>query len=255
MRALAHATGLTLAGIAAAAACANRPATAVDDDAATAAAAGGELPAVFAHFGASVQRSVEGDHVVLRANGIPDHRSPYFGVGDARYEAYNGSNPRFVLAPGRIEEERYTFRIPLRPAAAPRHAATPLGPIGIAINGVPLFNQYNAQSRPLSVESDSFDQYDGHPTPTGQYHYHAEPWSITTARGGSALIGFLLDGFPVYGPVENGRRVTNADLDELHGHTGATADYPKGIYHYHVTDADPYINGAGFYGTPGTVGR
>jgi hypothetical protein len=59
----------------------------------------------------------------------------------------------------------------------------------------------------------------------------------------------------VYGPVENGRRVTNAELDAYHGHTGATADYPAGIYHYHVTDADPYINGAGFYGTPGTVGR
>ena len=35
----------------------------------------------------------------------------------------------------------------------------------------------------------------------------------------------------------------------------APAEYPDGIYHYHVTDADPYINGAGFYGTPGTLNR
>jgi hypothetical protein len=34
-----------------------------------------------------------------------------------------------------------------------------------------------------------------------------------------------------------------------------TADYPAGTYHYHITDADPYINGAGFYGTAGTIGR
>jgi hypothetical protein len=66
-------------------------------------------------------------------------------------------------------------------------------------------------------------------------------------------MGFLLDGFPVYGPEENGERVTNSDLDEYHGHNHKTADYPDGIYHYHITDADPYINGSGYFGTPGTV--
>jgi hypothetical protein len=34
-----------------------------------------------------------------------------------------------------------------------------------------------------------------------------------------------------------------------HGHTGVTADYPNAIYHYHVTNSDPYINGNGYYGT------
>jgi hypothetical protein len=28
-----------------------------------------------------------------------------------------------------------------------------------------------------------------------------------------------------------------------------TADYPNAIYHYHVTNSDPYINGNGYYGT------
>ena len=93
------------------------------------------------------------------------------------------------------------------------------------------------------------------PGPDRAYHYHAEPFHLTRTNGSSALVGFLLDGFPVYGPVENGRRVTNADLDELHGHLGATADYPSGIYHYHVTAEDPYINGAGFYGVPGVASR
>ena len=65
--------------------------------------------------------------------------------------------------------------------------------------------------------------------------------------------GFLLDGFPVYGPEENDSRITNDDLDEFHGHSHATEDYPDGIYHYHITDKDPYINGSGYYGSPGTV--
>jgi hypothetical protein len=47
--------------------------------------------------------------------------------------------------------------------------------------------------------------------------------------------------------------MTNADLDQYHGHVHATADYPQGIYHYHVTAAAPYINDTGFYGTAGTV--
>jgi hypothetical protein len=63
----------------------------------------------------------------------------------------------------------------------------------------------------------------------------------------------LLDGFPVYGPMENGAAVNNADLDVYHGHSHATAEYPDGIYHYHITSTDPYINGDGFYGTAGTV--
>ena len=69
------------------------------------------------------------------------------------------------------------------------------------------------------------------------------------------LLGFLLDGFPVYGPQENGAAVAESSLDAYHGHKHATADYPAGIYHYHVTNTDPYINGAGFFGTPGTISQ
>ena len=35
--------------------------------------------------------------------------------------------------------------------------------------------------------------------------------------------------------------------------TPITSEFPEGIYHYHVTPDDPYINGSGFYGVPGTV--
>jgi hypothetical protein len=213
------------------------------------------LPAAFAKFNATVSVSLDGDNVVLRANGVPDHKSVYFPTSDSRYEAYNGANKLFSSNGFQIVEQQLTFRIPMHPKAASTHASTPLGPIGIAVNGVPIFNQYNGQNRPLTAEINSFDQYNGHPQMTGQYHYHVEPLGITQKNGSSALIGFLLDGFPVYGSIENGKRITNADLDELHGHTGVTADYPNGIYHYHVTTEDPYINGAGFYGTPGTVGR
>lgn len=198
----------------------------------------------------------DGDFVVIKSNGLPDHKSPYYQGTQwaaARYEAYNGSNANWMQNPNKIAQGDYTFRIPLHPKEAANKAATPLGPIGISLNGVPFFNQYAAQMAPLTNEVNGFDQYGGHPQQQGMYHYHVEPLYLTANKGKDALLGFLLDGFPVYGPMENGAEITNGDLDQYHGHVKATADYPDGIYHYHITSADPYLNGNGFYGTPGTV--
>ena len=134
------------------------------------------------------------------------------------------------------------------------HPATPMGAIGFALNGVPLFNQYAAGGVALGNEKKGFDQYYGHPQQQGAYHYHVEPLYLTTVTATkSSLLGFLLDGFPVYGPEENGTLVVNDSLDVYHGHTHATVDFPGGIYHYHITSTDPYLNGSGFYGFPGTV--
>lgn len=247
VRAATRLAAATLVAAAAVAACSS------DDIAAATQSA--DLPAPYRQYTSDVTARVDGDYVVLTANGVPNHKSPYFATSDSRYAAYDGTNTSFMLAPGTIAAQRYEMRIPLHPTRASSPTPTPLGPIGLALNGVPFFNQYNGQMRPLTVEVNTFDQYNGHPTPTNAYHYHVEPTYLTHALGADRLLGFLLDGFPVYGPVENGRRLTNADLDQLHGHTGPTAEWPDGIYHYHVTDADPYINGAGFYGTPGTLNR
>jgi hypothetical protein len=217
--------------------------------------AGADLGGVYAYFHSNVEVGIDGATVVIRSDGVPTHGSPYFNAGDSRYEAYNGTNGSFQLNPNRIAEQQLTFRIPVAPSPAGFNAATPLGPIGVSVNGVPIFNQYAGPDRPLTFEIDSFDQYNGHPQQTGQYHYHVEPVALTTELGEDALIGVLLDGYPVYGPLENGSYVTNADLDALHGHVGATPEFPEGIYHYHITSEDPYINGAGFYGTAGTVSQ
>ena len=210
---------------------------------------------IYPAFGGSGVVTRDGSTIVVTSTNIPDHKSPYFPAGDSRYEAYNGTNSRFTLNPNRIAEQALVYRIPSSPAPAAAVTATPLGPIGVTVNGVAIFNQYAGPNQPLTNEVDSFDQYGGHPQQTGQYHYHVEPLWITARVGKGGLIGVLLDGFPVYGPVENGRTLVTSDLDALHGHTSVTAQFPGGIYHYHVTADSPYINGSGFRGTPGTVGR
>lgn len=209
-------------------------------------------------YGASSITS-DGTYVIIKSAGTPDHKSAYYPAGNALYEAFSGvtfGGSNFSKNPNSIVTQNYTFKIPLNPAEASSKQATPLGPIGVSVNGVPFFNQYAGPNQPLTNEVISFDQSWGHPAPGGMYHYHVEPLFLTTTKlSKSALLGFLLDGFPVYGPEENGAPVTNALLDAYHGHKHATAEFPSGIYHYHINNTDPYLNGNGFFGTAGTVTR
>ena len=218
-------------------------------------------------------------NIIIKTTDVPDHNSPFFPVGNAKYEAYNGDNPDFsteinlmgTLSDPDLLTQNITFTIPRYPVVASTHSATTGGPIGIARNGVVFFNQYNGAGALLDqLEINNADQYLGHPTPAmgnrgAQYHYHYEPKFLTTTYGNSSFMGFLLDGFPVYGPYEDGKKITTADLDIHNGHTSTTEDYPDTkIYHYHVISAStsvysdlmqaaPWINGGTYYGTKGTV--
>ncbi len=207
------------------------------------------------NFSSTVAVTVEGNYLVIKTNGIPDHKSPYYAKTDARYETYNGTNALFKAAPNTIVTQNLTFKIPLNPKEATNKSVTPMGPIGVSINGIPFYNQYAAGGSPLTNEINGFDQSGGHPQMQGQYHYHAEPLYLTKNKGTDAFLGVLLDGFPVYGSKENGVLVKDIDLDKYHGHNTKTADFPNSIYHYHITANDPYINGSGFFGTAGTVSQ
>lgn len=215
------------------------------------------VPAVYLKIYGANSITSDGTFVTIKTNGTPDHKSIYYPTSSSLYEAFSGTTfggNTFHKNPNVISSKNYTFKIPLNPTVATNHSATPLGAMGVSINGVPFYNQYAGPNQPLTNEVGSFDQYYGHPQMTGAYHYHVEPIYLTQVKvSRSALLGFLLDGFPVYGPEENDAIVTNTMLDAYHGHTHATEDYPTGIYHYHITDTDPYLNGSGFYGTPGTV--
>lgn len=217
------------------------------------------VPAIYSKIYGATSITSDGTTITIKSNGTPDHKSVYYPTSNALYQSFSGTTfggNTFSKNPNSISTKSYTFKIPANPAVTGNHAATPLGPIGVSLNGVPFFNQYAGPNQPLSGEVVSFDQYWGHPAPGGDYHYHVEPLYLTTVKATkAALLGFLLDGFPVYGPEENGSAVSNTMLDAYHGHTGVTADYPAGIYHYHITSTDPYINGSGFYGTAGTVSQ
>ncbi len=211
----------------------------------TPATATGALPAHYAQF-YGAQASVDGAFVVLRATSVPDHASPYFGVGNSGYEAPHAG---MQVNPNRIASQNMVLRVPLNPQTATA-SDTPMGVMGVSINGVALFNQYAAQRAPLTSEIATFDRYNGHPQQSGMYHYHIEPLYLT-AQGSSRLLGVLLDGFPVYGTRDAGG-VIPSGLDTCNGHVGTTPEFPGGIYHYHIVAEPPYIAGC-FRGQPGTA--
>lgn len=223
----------------------------------TVSSAGGlTVPAVYNKIYGATSITFDGTFVTIKSSDLPDHKSVYYQTTNALYEAFSGTTfggGTFAINPNRITTQNITLKIPVSPAVNAAHPATPGGVIGVALNGVPFFNQYAAMNSPLTNEINGFDQWWGHPQQSGLYHYHVEPIYLTTIKASkSALMGFLLDGFPVYGPKETDNS-DPAGLDVYHGHTHVTTDYPAGIYHYHFTTASPYLNGNGFYGTPGTV--
>ncbi len=214
------------------------------------------LPSVYNKIYGATSITFDGTWVTIKCNALPDHTSAYYPVSNPLHANFSGTTfggGTFSQNPNTISTQAITLKIPVNPVVAATHAATPMGVMGVALNGVPLFNQYAAGGSPLSGEINSFDQWWGHPQMTGMYHYHVEPLYLTTVKSTKwGIMGFLLDGFPVYGPKEE-NNTDPTGLDVYHGHTHATADFPAGIYHYHFSTAAPYLNGNGFYGTAGTV--
>lgn len=122
------------------------------------------------------------------------------------------------------------------------------GPIAIAINGVAIYDALDAGGND-AVAHEIQDSCGGHPQMTGQYHYHALPKCLDagkSAKKHSKLVGFAVDGFPLYGyRGEDGERLENEDLDSCHGHSHMVKLDGKltRIYHYHATREYPYTLG------------
>ena len=226
-----------------------------------------DMTVLFDYFDSTITIYVEGDEIVIEGDGVPSHLSPYFvqtysqtnnGMyywqdddGDGVNDLWMQTPANMNLNPNRIAQQNYEFRISLYPEINPNGPTdTFLGPIGVSINGVPFFNEYESPTQTVTNQViQSFDPANGHPAPQGNYHYHFPPESLFTVTEDN-FIGFAGDGFPVYGPKNpDGNNAQN--LDNFHGEYGPTPDFPDSIYHYHTNYTQPYIIGA-FAGTLGT---
>ena len=150
--------------------------------------------------------------------------------------------------------ERPLLAAPPPEARRRRPSCLSMGPIGIAKNGVAIFNALDAGDRD-AVAHEVQDSCGGHPQQSGVYHYHDIPSCLTRGESkhrASGLVGWALDGYPIYGPRgHGGKLLTDGDLDACHGQTSKV--FYEGrwqrIYHYNATLEYPYTL-ACFHGTP-----
>ncbi len=188
----------------------------------------------------NVSISFNGDTMTIQSNGVPSHETlDFYAIGN-----------RVINNP--TSAQNYSYTLPLQPQLAVTPTNAGAGIIGIAISGAAFFNPYEGDQVTYALE-DNFevngapfiDACNGHATPNnGMYHYHGIPYCITDAVDSSGqhskLVGYLLDGFSIYGPQDVGGG-TPTNLDACNGHFGSTPEFPEGIYHYHTSEARPYV--------------
>ena len=145
------------------------------------------------------------------------------------------------------------WKIPLAPAIAATTTSAVDGPIGVAINGVPIFNPCkqggctNGDTKVLG----ELDNCNGHAGRADDYHYHAAPTCLMAGKAANYWdthpLGWALDGFAIYGYNNADGTVATRD-STCGGNTSTVPNGPTG-YSYHVTDVSPYVLSC-FRGTP-----
>jgi hypothetical protein len=184
------------------------------------------LDGFWLRFSCRVDLTISATTVSATFDGQPDYKSNYFSASDPCHEDYDGA----IQNPNLIQTHAYEVAFPRSPDTTPGEQRG--GTMGVALNGVPLFNNSAAPGDDIFLEAKTFDRCGAHPNQTGTYHYHSEPYSIT--NDDDAFVGVLRDGYPVYGRRDRDGSLPS-DLDEYGGHTGITSDSPTSpVYHYHV---------------------
>ena len=181
----------------------------------------------------SFTKSVSGGTRTIRTNDLPSHPTGTFPIASSD-PAY-----QYDRNPNRISAQSFTFDLPAAPTYGPAQCMG--GQVGVMLDGVVLYNAFDAGGRDAGAWEIQ-DSCDGHPQPSGAYHYHTFS-SCITDRSVYDVIGFALDGTPITGPqLGAGNVLTTSDLDVCHGISGRITLDGKSVttYHYVMTEDFPY---------------
>lgn len=191
------------------------------------------------HWKSVLKVSVSASKLKLSGNGLPSHATGVYPISSSD-DAY-----QYDRNPNSIRVRPFSYSLPARPkvASAPNCIA---GPIAVMLTGALLYDGLDAEGRDAPAHEVQ-DRCDGHPDPTGSYHYHS---LSPCARVGktATLVGYALDGFGIYA---GGKAVSTAAQDLCHGTTSVVPWRGKKVrmYHYVMTQDYPYSLSC-FRGTP-----
>lgn len=230
----------------------------------------GDVPELYKRFFSCVDLSATATDVVIHTRGLPPYKTYYYGAGSPSYAPFDTSRgPEYKGNPNTLKEQNLTFRIPKSPVERGVTISAALidgiaggqnstydykmGPAGVAINSVLMYNPLAAPGDDIEKEKYTFDDYNAHPDPGGNYHYHTTskgPLELLVKLGlatksapGTAeleVYGVMCDGTFVLGCTEmNGDAASTSGLDAQNGHVhdliakDATV-LATGRYHIHM---------------------
>ena len=120
--------------------------------------------------------------------------------------------------------------------------------LGVAVNGVPIYDYSAAGDLDLDVYDETLDTYvlgqlddcGGHAGRGDDYHYHASPSCMIANMenaGDDAILGWGYDGYPLYGNNNpDGSEIADGTLDTCNGQIDETFGF-----RYHTSVAAPYV--------------
>ena len=262
-----------------------------------------------------IQLSESGNYINIYYNGLPPYESWYYDSNDPNNIGWESQGEgSFLIENAYILEMDYVISIPVNPiprsdddsdfaicgqgegcpdevdgeltANGVTHEY-PMGSVGVALNGVNIFNPCAAPPDIIEDEAASFDLYSGHPAgSSGIYHYHTtskgplevlnskglvSEQNTTPGDGEIEIYGIMCDGTVILGCTElDGSSPNSSDWDAQNGHIHDLVDETGTIllenrYHTHIcyseiTDIDTDGNGfqeheftpeISYYKTPG----
>jgi hypothetical protein len=203
-----------------------------------------------AKWSSNVDVTIKDSKIRWRSDGLPnrgmidEYAVPNFGV-----IVPDETTSHIESSSTAVKSQDYDFTIPTTPKLAEDKTKTFAGPVGLMINGPMIYNPYEGDGKTVALASNFTltnakgedvpfaDECNGHPSPTGAYHYHGRPDCVTAQvdkkNGPSHIIGIAFDGFPIYGDRDvDGKQIKGSQLDGCNGITSTTPEFPNGIYHY-----------------------
>ncbi|WP_422359396.1 YHYH protein [Reichenbachiella sp.] len=208
----------------------------------------------------AVTVSFSDGEITIVTNTLPNHTSPYWQANDDLYIDPIVAQEESI-SPGYITEGSYTLTVSTNPEVATTTSETGLGAIGIAVTGVPIYNQSEGPTDVTEGTASGFDWAGGHSGPQ-EYHYHIEardegetsPLTIDDNK----LLGIMSDGFLIYGRKCESTGDYPTDGDASNGHYSTTQHSDEEFYHYHIVN-EIYLNtyyllfGVDLQGTPNSI--
>jgi hypothetical protein len=151
---------------------------------------------------------------MMRSGGVPDH----IIVTAERFPVCN---------------TQWAVSLPREPSRALQPTPLPVGAaIAIAINGIPVWGAELSDGS-NAVEGDARVPCYGHSSTSGMWHYHHPLFGCHATANEETLLGYALDGFPIYGPFDGSKDDVDKILDECNGRLLSDK-----TYRYHVRTLD-----------------